>query len=62
MNKIKNAFKSFHNDENGDVLQTILIVLVAVLVLIAILKVVTPDLFDKVKSKITELFGMDPAG
>ena len=62
MNDIKNFYKSFHNDENGDAIQNILIVLVAALILIAILKVITPDLFEKVKNKITELFGLNPAG
>lgn len=55
---VKATMLSFHREEKGDVMQNVLVVLLAAIILIAIARLMVPDLFDKVKNQVNQLFGV----
>lgn len=55
---VKATILSFHHEEKGDVMQNVLVVLLAAIILIAIARLMVPDLFDKVKNQVNQLFGV----
>lgn len=55
---LKEELVKFHQNEQGDVLQKILIVFLAVLLLLAIGKFFFEDVFNSLKDKIKELMGL----
>lgn len=48
--------KAFHKDERGDVVQNLLILLMAVVILVAISAIVFPNLLQNVRDKMDEYF------
>lgn len=58
ISKIKTTIVSFHREEKGDVMQNVLVVLLAAIILIAIARLMVPDLFTKVKNQVNQLFGV----
>lgn len=57
LRRIKQRILTFHRDERGlSTVEALLLIAVAAIILIGLLRVFFPELFDQVRGKIQELF------
>jgi hypothetical protein len=57
MNHIKEFFKKFNEDENGDAMQTILILLLAAIIILGLVKVLMPQIWDGIVERVNDILG-----
>lgn len=59
--KVKKNVKSFHEDERGDIVQWVLIILIAVVIIYFIYAYVLDKVFPQLKEYIDKILGKKPS-